>query len=396
MSKLIPTAKSSIEATPTLPPLALYIHIPWCVKKCPYCDFNSHAVRGEIPEAAYVKALLADLTAEKNAAQNRPISSIFIGGGTPSLFSAAAIGEILHEAEKIVPFATDIEITMEANPGTFERKRFAGFKAAGVNRLSVGVQSFNDEHLAQLGRIHSADEAIKAIKAASQLGFEHINIDLMHGLAKQSPQQALQDLDTAIALGSDHLSWYQLTIEPNTEFHARPPILPDIDTLWDIQQAGQALIATAGFEQYEISAYAKPNCQAQHNINYWQFGDYFGIGAGAHGKLSFYDAQSQSLEIIRRWKKRSPKSYLSHVNPLGGENTLSAQELPFEFMMNALRLKTGVPTEYYQQRTGQSLASMQNALNDAQVRGLLQVDQNIAPTAQGSLFLNDLLEYFID
>jgi len=379
----------------TLPPLALYIHIPWCIRKCPYCDFNSHAVRGEIPEQQYVKALLADLSAEKNAAQGREISSIFIGGGTPSLFSANAIAEILNGAQQIVPFSSDIEITMEANPGTFERERFAGFKAAGVTRLSIGVQSFNTEHLQLLGRIHSGDEAIKAISAASEIGFAHINIDLMHGLANQSPQQALQDLSTAIALGTDHLSWYQLTIEPNTEFHIRPPTLPDIDSLWDIQQQGQELIASAGFNQYEISAYAKENSQAQHNINYWQFGDYFGIGAGAHGKLSFYDGETGALEIVRRWKKRSPKAYLESLDPLGGQNIITADELPFEFMMNSLRLTGGTPAEYYSQRTGQPLTSIESQLQAATAKGLLKVGDRITPTRQGSLFLNDLLEYFI-
>jgi oxygen-independent coproporphyrinogen-3 oxidase len=378
-----------------LPPLALYIHIPWCVKKCPYCDFNSHAVRGEIPEAQYVKAVLADLEREKNAAQGRPISSIFIGGGTPSLFTAKGISDILHGADKIVPFAPDIEITMEANPGTFEKERFAGFQAAGVNRLSIGVQSFNDQHLEQLGRIHSGTEAIAAIESARKLGFKHLNIDLMHGLAKQSPKQALQDLRTAIALGNDHLSWYQLTIEPNTEFHARPPTLPDIDTLWDIQQEGQALISAAGFTQYEISAYAKPNSQARHNINYWQFGDYFGIGAGAHGKLSFWDESTQQLEISRRWKKRSPKAYLGAVDPLGGSNIIEADDLPFEFMMNALRLTDGAPESFYQQRTGLGLSSVEEALAKARRDGLIHAGDSIAPTERGALFLNDLLEYFI-
>ncbi len=380
---------------PVLPPLALYIHIPWCIRKCPYCDFNSHAVRGKIPEQAYVKTLLADLNHEREAAQGREISSIFIGGGTPSLFSASAIADILHGANKIVPFASNIEITMEANPGTFEQQRFEGFKAAGVNRLSIGVQSFNDQHLALLGRVHSSAEAIKAISAAQRIGFDHINIDLMHGLAEQIPAQAMQDLATGLALGTDHLSWYQLTIEPNTEFHARPPTLPDLNVLWDIQQQGQALISDAGFNQYEISAYAQADSQAQHNINYWQFGDYFGIGAGAHGKLSFWDTQKNSLEVHRRWKKRSPKAYLNSVDLVGGQNLIKADELPFEFMMNALRLIDGVPTQFYQQRTGQSLASIEKELQLAQRKGLLQVDQRIAPTKQGALFLNDLLEYFV-
>lgn len=382
-------------AVHSLPPLALYIHIPWCVKKCPYCDFNSHAVRGPIPEDAYVKALLADLKSEQRAAQGREIYSIFIGGGTPSLFSAKAIAQLLEGADKIIPFAQSIEITMEANPGTFERQKFAGFKDAGVTRLSIGVQSFNDQHLAQLGRIHSAKEAIKAITSATSIGFEHINIDLMHGLADQQPEQAMQDLKTAIALGSDHLSWYQLTIEPNTEFHVRPPVLPDIDTLWDIQHEGQALIYDSGFEQYEISAYAKPNSQARHNINYWQFGDYIGIGAGAHGKLSFLDERTQTIEVMRRFKHRSPKAYLSRIDPVGGSHIVPPQDLPFEFMMNALRLTEGAPLDFYTQRTGLALEGITERLRAAENKGLLTVGPDLVATPQGALFLNDLLEYFI-
>jgi oxygen-independent coproporphyrinogen-3 oxidase len=379
----------------SLPPLALYIHIPWCVRKCPYCDFNSHAVRGEIPETAYVKALLADLEREKGAAKGRNISSIFIGGGTPSLFTARAIDNILTGANKIIAFADDIEITMEANPGTFEIERFAGFKSAGVNRLSIGVQSFNPQHLKALGRIHSGDEASTAIGAARDLGFDHINIDLMHGLAQQSPAQAMADLTQAIELGTDHLSWYQLTIEPNTEFHARPPILPELDTLWDIQQQGQELIASAGFSQYEISAYAKDGARAQHNVNYWQFGDYIGIGAGAHGKLSFLDNTTKTMQINRRWKKRSPKAYLQNIDPLGGQSDIKSDELAFEFMMNALRLVEGVDSKYFEQRTGLPLASIQQQLNAATKKGLLVQGATIAPTKHGALFLNDLLEYFI-
>ncbi len=380
-----------------LPPLSLYIHIPWCIRKCPYCDFNSHAVRGEIPQQEYIDALLADLLRESPAAQGREIDTIFIGGGTPSLFTAEGIADILQGAAKIIPFAKDIEITMEANPGTFEQERFTGFKDAGVNRLSIGVQSFNDQHLQQLGRIHTGADAQKAIAAAVDIGFDHLNIDLMHGLADQSCEQALQDIQTAIDLGCDHLSWYQLTIEPNTEFHNHPPVLPESDILWDIQQHGQALIASAGFDQYEVSAYAKPNSQARHNINYWQFGDYIGIGAGAHGKVSFIDEQSQALQIHRRWKQRSPKAYLTNIDPLGGQNLIAADELPFEFMMNALRLKAGVPAHYYQERTGQSLEKIQQALKKAQNQGLLEldVDKRIIPTKQGALFLNDLLTHFI-
>jgi oxygen-independent coproporphyrinogen-3 oxidase len=352
-------------------------------------------VQGEIPEKSYLKALLSDLSREKQAAQGREISSVFIGGGTPSLFSAKAIAAILQGANDLVPFSKNIEITMEANPGTFERERFAGFKAAGVNRLSIGVQSFNTEHLNLLGRIHSGQEAQLAIIAAQKIGFEHINIDLMHGLSNQSPAQAMQDLNRGLSLGTDHLSWYQLTIEPNTEFYARPPILPDIDTLWNIQQEGQEVLAEAGFQQYEISAYAQPGCRAEHNINYWQFGDYFGIGAGAHGKLSLWNAQTQTLEIHRRWKKRSPKAYLKNIDPIGGQNLITTDEIPFEFMMNALRLVEGVPENFYAERTGQTLSRVQPLIDSARKKGLLVSGGDIAPTRQGQLFLNDLLEIFL-
>ncbi len=378
-----------------LPPLSLYIHIPWCVRKCPYCDFNSHAVKDEIPEQAYIKALLNDLQLEQAAAQGRSIQTIFIGGGTPSLFSEQAIGQILDGAHRIIPFANDIEITMEANPGTFEQARFAGFKAAGVNRLSIGVQSFNSAHLTQLGRIHSGADAQKAIIAARKLGFEHLNIDLMHGLPDQTSEQALSDLRTAIDLAPDHLSWYQLTIEPNTEFFTKPPIIPEDETLWDIQQAGQSLLAAEGFKQYEVSAYAlNDQAKARHNINYWQFGDYIGIGAGAHGKLSFPEEDS----IVRRWKQRSPKSYLQSINPLGGEQVVAHQDRTFEFMMNALRLIEGVPYEFFEQRTFlDTKRYLEPMLEQAISRGLMTNNQQqIQATAKGQLFLNDLLENFIE
>jgi putative oxygen-independent coproporphyrinogen III oxidase len=376
----------------TLPPLSLYIHIPWCVRKCPYCDFNSHAVKGEIPEAAYVVALLRDLQLEQPAAQGREIDTIFIGGGTPSLFTADAIARILDGANQIIPFARNIEITMEANPGTFEQERFAGYLNAGVNRLSVGVQSFNPAHLKALGRIHSGDEARKAIMAAGELGYPHLNIDLMHGLPDQTPEQALHDLETAIALGPDHLSWYQLTIEPNTEFFTKPPIIPQDETLWDIQQAGQSLLASAGFQQYEVSAYAKsPQARARHNLNYWQFGDYIGIGAGAHGKVSFPE---QDL-ILRRWKQRSPKAYLQSINPLGGEQEIAREDRPFEFMMNALRLIEGVDESCFPQRTYMPLSDIADSLSTTRTRNLLEATR-IQATPQGQLFLNDLLETFIN
>ena len=377
-----------------LPPLSLYIHIPWCVRKCPYCDFNSHAVKDEIPEQAYVKALLNDLQLEQAAAQGRSIETIFIGGGTPSLFTAQAIGQILEGANRIIPFSSNVEITMEANPGTFEQARFAGFKAAGVTRLSVGVQSFNQQHLQKLGRIHSGEEAKKAILAAQSIGFEHLNIDLMHGLPDQTAEQAIDDLNTAIALQPDHLSWYQLTIEPNTEFFAKPPVIPEDDILWGIQEAGQSILAKAGFKQYEVSAYAiNEAARAKHNLNYWQFGDYIGIGAGAHGKLTFPE---QNL-IQRRWKQRSPKSYLQSIHPLGGEQSVLPEDRTFEFMMNALRLIDGVPFAQYQQRTLLDPALyLQQPLNDA-IRRQLMVDSSaqLQATPQGYLFLNDLSETFI-
>lgn len=373
-------------------PLSLYVHIPWCVRKCPYCDFNSHAVRDELPEAAYIDTVLADLRHEARWAQGREIQSIFIGGGTPSLFSAQSIAKLLDSANRIVPFASDIEITMEANPGTFEQDKFAGFLAAGVNRLSIGVQSFNTHHLKALGRIHSGQEAERAIVAAHQLGFKRLNIDLMHGLPDQTPQQALADLEQGLALGPDHLSWYQLTIEPNTEFYQRPPQIPEDDALWEIQQQGQARIHAAGFTQYEVSAYAKaPTARARHNLNYWEFGDYIGIGAGAHGKVT----DLSTHEIHRRWKQRSPKAYMTHIDPLGGSRILAPDELPFEFMMNALRLIDGVPTERFHERTGQPIEVMAAVLQQAREKGLLH-PHRLQATPQGQLFLNDLLGLFLD
>lgn len=374
-----------------LPPLSLYIHVPWCVKKCPYCDFNSHAARGEIPEQQYIDALIRDLEREANACQGRPIQSIFIGGGTPSLLTGQAISQLLQSAAEVVEFTADIEITMEANPGTFETERFAEYLAGGVNRLSIGVQSFNSQHLEALGRIHSGDEAVTAITTARALGFKRINVDLMHGLPGQSPEQALSDIQQAIALEPDHLSWYQLTIEPNTEFHVRPPVLPEDDDLWDIQQQGQKLIATAGFQQYEVSAYAKPGQQARHNINYWQFGDYLGIGAGAHGKLSFPE---QDL-ILRRWKQRSPKAYLNSIDPLGGETPIEREDRRFEFMINALRLLEGAPVQSYLERTGLARASLEPLWGEAQQQGLMVEGEQLATTERGQLFLNTLLERFL-
>ncbi|WP_257296855.1 radical SAM family heme chaperone HemW [Endozoicomonas sp. YOMI1] len=379
-----------------LPPLSLYIHVPWCVKKCPYCDFNSHRITGDIPEDAYIKALLHDMDNELDSVQGRPIHSVFIGGGTPSLLTANAYQKLFNGLQARVSFSDDIEITMEANPGTYEHDRFQAYLEAGVNRLSLGVQSFQDEKLAALGRIHCADEARQAIAAITSHGFSNINIDLMHGLPEQSPEDALYDLKQAIGLKAAHISWYQLTIEPNTVFYAKTPVLPPDDTLWDIQEAGQTLLASAGFQQYEISAYSQPGRRSKHNLNYWQFGDYIGIGAGAHGKLT----HASTGEIYRNWKTRMPAdylaadSYISHAFE-AGRRVLEADELPIEFMMNVLRLHEGVDVQLYGERTGQALSGILQKLKLARQKALLEpLESRLKPTPTGRLFLNDLLELF--
>ncbi|WP_145007626.1 radical SAM family heme chaperone HemW [Pseudomonas oryzihabitans] len=375
-----------------LPPLALYVHIPWCVRKCPYCDFNSHAAGPTLPEVEYVDALLADLDNDLVHVHGRPLTSIFFGGGTPSLFSAAALGRLLEGVARRLEFAPDIEITLEANPGTFEQAKFVAYRGLGINRLSIGIQSFQDEKLKALGRIHGRDEAIRAADRARAAGFDNFNLDLMHGLPEQSLADALADLQQAIALAPTHLSWYQLTMEPNTVFWSQPPELPEDEVLWDIQEAGQARLAAAGYHQYETSAYAQPGRQARHNLNYWSFGDFLGIGAGAHAKLSAPDGR-----LLRSWKTRLPKDYLDPAKAFqAGEKWLEAADLPFEFMMNALRLVDGVPTAWYAQRTGQSLDELAPALAAARRDGLLADDpERLRPTARGQLFLNDLLQSFL-
>ncbi|MDZ4333637.1 MAG: radical SAM family heme chaperone HemW [Pseudomonas sp.] len=375
-----------------LPPLALYVHIPWCVKKCPYCDFNSHAAGPTLPEEAYVDALLADLDADLAQVHKRQLSSIFFGGGTPSLFSAKALGRLLEGVERRVPFAADIEITLEANPGTFEQAKFKDYRRLGINRLSIGVQSFQAPKLIALGRIHDGDEAVHAADMARAAGFDNFNLDLMHGLPDQSIEDALSDLRTAIAQGPTHLSWYQLTVEPNTVFWNQPPVMPEDDILWDIQEAGQALLAAEGYAQYEVSAYAQPGKAARHNLNYWTFGDFLGIGAGAHAKLSAPDGR-----ISRSWKTRLPKDYLDRSKRFSaGERALSADELPFEFLMNVLRLTDGVASELFTQRTGLPLSQLAAARVEAQQRGLLHSDPTrLSATREGQLFLNDLLQHFL-
>ncbi|WP_373387028.1 radical SAM family heme chaperone HemW [Pseudomonas alcaligenes] len=376
----------------TLPPLALYIHIPWCVRKCPYCDFNSHAAGPSLPEEEYVDALLADLDQDLGHVHGRELTSIFFGGGTPSLFSAKALGRLLQGVQQRVPFAAGIEITLEANPGTFEQAKFRDYRGLGINRLSIGVQSFQETKLKALGRIHNGDEAIRAADMARAAGFDNFNLDLMHGLPEQSIEDALFDLRTAIAQGPTHLSWYQLTMEPNTVFWSQPPQLPEDDLLWDIQEAGQALLAAEGYAQYEVSAYARAGHQARHNLNYWSFGDFLGIGAGAHAKLSSPDGR-----IVRTWKTRLPKDYLDAAKAFqAGERLLDAGELPFEFLMNVLRLSEGVPAALFEQRTGLPLASLGAARREAEARQLLQADPTrLVATREGQLFLNDLLQHFL-
>ncbi|MFJ7311325.1 radical SAM family heme chaperone HemW [Pseudomonas sp. NPDC098747] len=392
-SLIIGGAASSPRAPlPTLPPLSLYIHIPWCVRKCPYCDFNSHTASPVLPEQEYVDALLADLDQDLHAVYGREISSIFFGGGTPSLFSAEALGRLLEGVEQRIPFAHDIEITLEANPGTFEQEKFVAYRKLGINRLSIGIQSFQQEKLKALGRIHNGDEAVRAAGMARQAGFDNFNLDLMHGLPNQSLDDALSDLRQAIELNPTHISWYQLTLEPNTVFWNQPPVLPEDDTLWDIQEAGQALLAEHGYAQYEVSAYAQTGRPARHNLNYWSFGDFIGIGAGAHGKLSHPDGR-----IVRTWKTRLPKDYLNPDKSFqAGEKALTNDELPFDFLMNALRLTDGVESRLYPERTGLSLESLAEARRDAEQSGLLQVEPSrLAATERGQLFLNDLLQKFL-
>jgi putative oxygen-independent coproporphyrinogen III oxidase len=379
------------------PPLSLYIHIPWCVKKCPYCDFNSHGLRAAMPEREYVTALLADLDGDLadfgGATQGREICSVFFGGGTPSLFAPDSIAAILDGAAMRIPFARDCEITLETNPGTVEHGRFDGYQSAGVNRISFGVQSFDDEKLRALGRIHSSAEAEHAIKQAQDADCANINMDLMYALPRQTLEGALADVERAIALRPTHISHYQLTLEPGTPFAKRPPPLPDHDASWDMQEACQARLAEAGYAQYEVSAYAQSGRRCRHNLNYWGFGDYLGIGAGAHGKVSGTD------DIRRRWKIRSPRAYLQHADTpqrIGGDETITAEQLPFEFMLNTLRLNDGVPIADFAARTGLPLDAITAPLREAHARGWLIDDPDrLQATSLGRRFLNDLIEVFL-
>ncbi len=382
------------EKTRFLPPLSLYVHIPWCVKKCPYCDFNSHGLRGALPEAAYVEALARDLEQDLPRVTGREVQSVFFGGGTPSLFSAAAIGRILDAARMKLGFAPDAEVTLEANPGTVERGRFAEYKAAGVTRLSIGVQSFDPAHLRVLGRIHSSDEAVRAAEEAHAAGLANFNLDLMYALPEQSREQALNDVRRAMALAPAHLSHYQLTLEPNTEFHARPPKLPDSDSAWDMQLACQAELTAGGYAQYEVSAYARDGRQCRHNLNYWRFGDYLGIGAGAHGKLT--DASGR---VTRLWKLKHPETYLKSAGTpaaLGGVDAVAETDLAFEYMLNRLRLTEVFALEDFRAATGLSPALLTPGLERGRSLGLLdEAALGWRVTPRGQAYLNDLQALFL-
>ena len=373
------------------PPLGLYIHLPWCEKKCPYCDFNSHEARA-IPETEYVDTLLRDLEKDCALAQGRPVSTLFIGGGTPSLFSARAIERLLAGIGSLLPLAPDIEATMEANPGSAEAEKFAGFRAAGINRLSLGVQSFDDARLEALGRVHTSDQAAAAIEYARAAGFYSFNIDLMHGLPGQTLAGAESDLNTALGFKPPHLSWYQLTIEPNTVFHKRPPLLPVEDALADIQDKGEYILAGAGYQQYEVSAYAAPGYQCHHNLNYWSFGDYLGIGAGAHGKVSFADGRIQ-----RYAKKRQPTDYLAAS---GGTFTANRQDLSVddrvgEFMLNALRLNGGFSLDHFSATTGLQTDIITTTLLRLEGQGLLELERRqVRASTLGRRFLNTVVAAF--
>lgn len=374
-----------------LPPLSLYIHIPWCVQKCPYCDFNSHALKGEVPHDDYVAHLLADLDADLHLTAGREVKTLFIGGGTPSLLSAQAMQNLLDGVRARLPLAADAEITMEANPGTVEADRFSGYQRAGVNRISIGVQSFSAQKLERLGRIHGPDEAKRAAHLATGLGLRSFNLDLMHGLPDQTLEEALDDLRQAIALNPPHLSWYQLTIEPNTMFASRPPKLPDDDALWDIFEQGDQLLTAAGYQQYETSAYAKPGYQCQHNLNYWRFGDYLGIGCGAHGKLTQPDGQ-----ILRTVKTKHPRGYMQG-RYMDKQHQVETAELPFEFFMNRFRLLEAAPREEFAIYTGLEESVIRPQLDEAIAKNyLLETDSHWQITEHGKLFLNSLLELFLD
>ncbi|SAL79042.1 coproporphyrinogen III oxidase [Caballeronia choica] len=386
------TSPGSIRLT-SLPPLSLYVHFPWCVRKCPYCDFNSHEWKGEsFPEERYLDALRADLESALPLVWGRQVHTIFIGGGTPSLLSAKGLDRLLSDARALLPLDADAEITLEANPGTFESAKFAQFRASGVNRLSVGIQSFNAQHLKALGRIHDSTQAHKAIEIAAR-HFDNFNLDLMFALPQQSLDECRRDIETALSFAPPHLSLYHLTLEPNTLFAKFPPQVPDDDASADMQEWIHARTREAGYERYEVSAYAKPHRQSRHNLNYWRFGDYLGIGAGAHTKLSF------PQKIVRQARYKHPATYMDEAlggNPIQEEHEVGPRDLPFEFMLNTLRLVEGFPVHAFIERTGLAMSTIEPALVEAERRGLITRDfERIAPTELGQRFLNDLQELFL-
>jgi putative oxygen-independent coproporphyrinogen III oxidase len=387
-----PPAPSSGPRFKLLPPLSLYVHVPWCLRKCPYCDFNSHELRGELQEREYVAALLADLEQSLPLVWGRPVYTVFIGGGTPSLLSPEAVETLLSGVRSRLPLAVDAEVTLEANPGTFEAGRFRGFRAAGVNRLSIGVQSFNARHLAALGRVHDDEQAHAAVECAGAV-FDNYNLDLMYALPGQTAEDAQADMAQALSYAPPHLSAYHLTLEPNTYFHRYPPKLPDDDAAAAIQEALEAALAGRGYAHYETSAFARPGRKSRHNMNYWTFGDYVGIGAGAHGKISFPD------RIVRYMRYRQPREYQERAlagDAVHEQHEVARRELGFEFMMNALRLTEGVPVALYEERTGRPITDIARELDEAERRGLLERDHaRLAPTALGRRFLNDLLQVFL-
>ncbi|PWW35813.1 anaerobic coproporphyrinogen III oxidase [Idiomarina loihiensis] len=378
----------------TLPPLSLYIHIPWCIQKCPYCDFNSHKLTGDVPEASYVGRLLEDLRADIDWVQGREIQSIFIGGGTPSVLSAKAIQQLMDGVRSIVALSPDCEVTMEANPGTFETEKFSAFVAAGINRLSIGVQSLQEHQLQRLGRIHNPQQAKDAAAHASELPLSSFNLDLMHGLPDQTVEMALDDLRQVIALNPPHISWYQLTIEPNTLFASQPPELPDDDTLWEIYQQGHKLLEAAGYSQYEVSAYAKPGHQSRHNRNYWQYGDYLGIGCGAHSKVTL----PQQNKVLRCEKVKHPKGYLDLTKPLRYQlKEVAVEDRLFEFFMNQFRLLETVSKSNFEQTTALSAELASKQLTEAKTLELVTEDElNWQLTQRGHRFLNSVLDTLLD
>ncbi|WP_241520898.1 radical SAM family heme chaperone HemW [Steroidobacter cummioxidans] len=379
-----------------LPPLSLYVHMPWCVRKCPYCDFNSHAAPELVPQAQYIDALLDDLQNDVAAVQGRALTSIFFGGGTPSLFAPDQVGRLLEGVRRHIPFDPAIEITLEANPGTIEHGRFSGYRDAGVNRVSLGAQTFNEEQLKLLGRIHGAGDIARAVEELRQAGLDNFNLDLMYGLPAQNVAQALQDLESALALQPAHLSQYQLTLEPGTVFYHRPPPLPDPDDCWQMQIDSQELLAARGYEQYEVSAYARTGRRSRHNLNYWEFGDYIGIGAGAHGKLTRLDAR----EVIERTTRvKQPREYLSRSadSRLSERRVVPGEDLPFEFMLNGLRLIEGFNEQAFEARTGLSFEVLGGKIAAAERKGLLEQEghRQWRATGDGQRFLNDLQELFL-